>query len=75
MTAREEAACWLRQLLASGPVAAKDVRRLAAERGHSWRTMQRAKRAVGADAQRVSRRGPIGDEPDPMLQSSATATS
>jgi len=57
MTPVDEAAAWLRQLLAAGPVAANDVRRLAAERRHSWRTMQRAKRTVGADAQRVTRRG------------------
>jgi len=41
----------------TAPVAVNDVRRLAGERGHSWRTMQRAKSTIGADAQRITRRG------------------
>lgn len=57
MTARDEAAAWLRQLLAGGPVAVNEVRRLAGSRGHAWRTMQRSKRTIGAEAQRVGRGG------------------
>ncbi|MCU0864336.1 MAG: AAA family ATPase [Planctomycetes bacterium] len=44
---REEAELWLRDVLAAGPVDAKDVRELAAATDHSWRTVQRASGSVG----------------------------
>jgi len=47
-----DAAAWLRDLLAHGPVAAGDVKRFADEAGYSWRTMQRAMRKAGAESRR-----------------------
>ncbi|MDR7332452.1 AAA family ATPase [Roseateles asaccharophilus] len=47
-----DAAAWLRELLACGPVAVADVKRFADEAGYSWRTMQRAMRKAGAESRR-----------------------
>jgi putative DNA primase/helicase len=47
-----DAAAWLRNLLAQGPVAVCDVKRFADEAGYSWRTMQRAMRKAGAESRR-----------------------
>ncbi len=47
-TEREEAADWLRELLSGGPVRVSEIKREAKEAGLSWRTVERAKRAIGA---------------------------
>jgi putative DNA primase/helicase len=39
----DEAADWLREVLADGPVDSKDMQGLADKAGHAWRTIQRAK--------------------------------
>jgi putative DNA primase/helicase len=44
-SAREEAAEWLRELLADRPLPAKQVRSEADAAGHSWATVKRAKQA------------------------------
>ena len=46
----EVAVPWLRNLLAAGPILARDVRRLGAAAGLSWRTLQRASLYVGAES-------------------------
>lgn len=48
-----DAAAWLRNLLAHGPVPVSDVKRFADDAGYSWRTMQRAMRKAGALSRRV----------------------
>jgi putative DNA primase/helicase len=48
-----DAADWLRDLLASGPVSAREVKRCADEAGYAWRTVQRAMRRAGVDSRRV----------------------
>jgi putative DNA primase/helicase len=48
-----DAAQWLRELLAAGPVSAREVKRCADEAGYAWRTVQRAMRRAGADSRRV----------------------
>lgn len=48
-----DAAAWLRELLACGPVAVADVKRFADDAGYPWRTMQRAMRRAGADSRRI----------------------
>lgn len=50
---RKDAAAFLRELLAQGPMDARTVRRHADEAGHAWRTVQRARKAAGAEAHRV----------------------
>lgn len=40
-------AVWLRQILTGREAAAQDVRADAERQGYSWRTVQRARRAVG----------------------------
>jgi putative DNA primase/helicase len=47
-TDRDEAAEWLKTLLADGPVPAKEVRKRAREDGIADRTLDRAKKAAGA---------------------------
>lgn len=47
-----DAAAWLRDELASGPVPVKDMKRHADEAGFAWRTIQRAMRAVGIESKR-----------------------
>ena len=46
----EVAVPWLRSLLTAGPILARDVRRLGAAAGLSWRTLQRASLYVGAES-------------------------
>ncbi|HUY33462.1 MAG TPA: hypothetical protein VMV69_11995 [Pirellulales bacterium] len=46
---RLDAACWLRDLLAHGRVASKEVIRQAKENGHSWGTVRRAKQLAGVE--------------------------
>lgn len=48
-----DCAGWLRELLSSGPVSAREVKRCADEAGYAWRTVQRAMRKAGADSRRV----------------------
>lgn len=47
-----DAADWLREELAAGPVPVRDVRRHADEAGFSWRTVQRAMRTAGVESKR-----------------------
>lgn len=47
VTQQQAAADWLRELLAGGPMAQKEVQERAEEAGHAWRTVERAKREVG----------------------------
>ena len=42
-TERREAGEWLMELLASGPMAAKEIKAQASDAGFSWRTIERAK--------------------------------
>jgi hypothetical protein len=63
-----DAADWLRELLASGPMAVKDVRRHGDNAGFAWRTLQRAMRAAGVE----SKRGGFGLPATWGLHSSAT---
>ena len=51
-----DAVAWLRDLLATGPVQVKDVRRHGENAGFAWRTLQRAMRTAGIE----SRRGGFG---------------
>ncbi|MBU0555816.1 MAG: AAA family ATPase [Alphaproteobacteria bacterium] len=53
---RRGAANWLRDLLADGPLPAREVKRHADEAGHAWRTVQRAMQTAGV----VSERGGFG---------------
>lgn len=50
---RRDCANWLREYLASGPVAAGEVRRSSEEAGFAWRTVQRAMRKAGVDSRRI----------------------
>ena len=45
--AREEAECWLRDLLSSGPVASSVVKQSAERDGIASRTLERAKKSLG----------------------------
>ena len=55
-TEARDATVWLRDLLANGPMAAKDVKRHGDESGFAWRTLQRAMKRAGVE----SRRGGFG---------------
>ena len=44
---------WIRSVLAGGPVASQDIQRLAAQAGHSWRTIMRARQSI--DGMKVER--------------------
>jgi hypothetical protein len=58
-TERDEAAAWLRDALADGPMPAKEVREAAKEaEGIAPRTLDRAKQAVGVEAYRPENPGP-----------------
>jgi hypothetical protein len=57
-TATEEAADFLREILADGPLPQRDVERQADAAGLSWATVKRAKKAVGV---RTERRGVEGE--------------
>ena len=59
--ARTEAEDFLRALLADGAVRTKDVQREAREAGIAWRTVERAKAALGVAAERIGKPGPGGD--------------
>lgn len=52
-----EARDWLLDLLADGPKAAREVRAAAAEAGHSWATVRRAKSALKIGGRKSSLRG------------------
>jgi putative DNA primase/helicase len=47
-----EAGAWLRDVLSRGPVAAKEIKRLAEAQGMAWRTVQFARDRIGAGSQR-----------------------
>ncbi len=47
-----EATEWLRDVLSHGPVAAKEVKKLAEQQGMAWRTVQLARDRIGAKSQR-----------------------
>jgi len=47
-----DAASWLRELLANGSMRAPDIKRLGDEAGFPWRTVQRARCRIGAQAER-----------------------
>jgi hypothetical protein len=49
-SATDEAVDWLRELLADGPLPAKQVRSEGDAAGHSWATIRRAKKAVAVEA-------------------------
>lgn len=53
-TVRDEAADLLRAELAEGPRAVKDIRLAASDAGIAWRTIERAKAALGVEARRES---------------------
>ena len=54
----EEVKDFLKELLANGPVDAKDVREEADGFGHAWRTVERAKKEIGV----LSRREGFGKQ-------------
>ena len=47
-TPRTQAADWLREVLSDGPIPAQELRKLCAPNGISWRTLHRAREAIGA---------------------------
>lgn len=49
---RNSAADWLADLLAAGPLPAREVRRHADEAGYAWRTLHRARDAAGVTVRR-----------------------
>src|SRR5690625_4766155 len=49
---RDEAKEWLQIELQEGPLPVKDIRSLAKDAGHSWRTIERAKSELGVIAER-----------------------
>jgi putative DNA primase/helicase len=49
---QRDAAAWLRELLADGPMPAREVKRQADGAGHAWRTVQRAMRRAGVEPSR-----------------------
>jgi putative DNA primase/helicase len=49
---RDEAADFLRDLLASGPAPVKAIKADAGGAGYAWRTIERAKRDIGAEAKK-----------------------
>lgn len=51
---RDEVADWLRELLTAAPVKVEDIKREAGAAGFAWRTVERAKGTLGAQAVRVS---------------------
>ena len=46
-TEQEDAKTWLEEILVVGPMPVKDIRNAADAEGHSWRTLVRAKAAIG----------------------------
>ena len=53
-TERDDAAAWLAQELADGPVGVKDLQKLAKDAGHSWPTVKRAKDTIAAKAEKAA---------------------
>lgn len=53
----EDAKEFLRELLADGPVSSRQIRTDAEGAGHSWRTIQRAKKALGLEAVKDGMKG------------------
>ncbi|MGH8597491.1 MAG: AAA family ATPase [Gammaproteobacteria bacterium] len=53
-TEREDAIEWLREVLANGPVDSRELRKGADAAGHSWRTLNRAKKTVGVTAEKAA---------------------
>ncbi|HUE72669.1 MAG TPA: AAA family ATPase [Pirellulaceae bacterium] len=49
---RDEAAAWLTDLLADGPLPQKDVQAAAKDNGYSWATVRRAKERLGVASRR-----------------------
>jgi len=49
---RERAAEFLREALAGGPRPVSELEKLAADRGMNWRTLERAKQAIGVVTER-----------------------
>lgn len=58
--ARTEASSWLLQVLKNGPMPATWVKSAAEEAGHSWRTVERARQALGIRSDRVGGMGKDG---------------
>ena len=56
--ARNEAAKFLVDLLANGPLPAKEVREAADAHGHSWATVKRARQDAGVKVAKEGMRGP-----------------
>lgn len=56
-TERDEAADWLRDVLADGPLTAADLKLLAQRNGIAWRTVRRAKDALGVQSKKGAMRG------------------
>jgi putative DNA primase/helicase len=50
--ARQQAQEWLRETLEDGPIAVVELRKAANAAGLAWRTLERAKAAIGAKAER-----------------------
>lgn len=50
---RDEAIEFLRAVLSDGPVRVRDIKADATGAGHSWRTIERAKRELGAQARKL----------------------
>jgi putative DNA primase/helicase len=50
---RREADAWLRDRLADGPAQSKEIQNAAREAGLAWRTIERAKRRLGIEAELV----------------------
>ena len=51
-TERDEAKDWLESELCNGPVPTKELQRKARDAGHSWSTVKRAKKDLGAEARK-----------------------
>ena len=51
---RADAADWLREVLADGPVSAKEIRRQADDAGHAWATVRRAKSLLGVSVEKAT---------------------
>ena len=65
-TEARDAADWLRDLLADGPVLTKEVKRHGDDAGYAWRTLQRAMKRAGVE----SRRGGFGQPASWVLSDS-----
>jgi putative DNA primase/helicase len=55
---QDDAKDWLRDFLLAGPVLQKEIREAVEANGHSWRTIERAKRDLGIEAFREKVPGP-----------------